>query len=221
MSLLLAVVGPVSALCLLMHSTFIVSCPMVFHLQVTPASMCMVMGLILPYLSALYSLDHILCSLDLSCSEYYEHLHVLEPALGPDAPVCTHMDGGSQATMCPHVDLLSHLCMFLASAHGPTLHVADACPHYLTGEGYLCVPDMQGGCMLIWCFYIPSLPATILSLDAAGCELGCQSWSCFSHFFGGLYFVWLHHCHHTSGDHVLLATPICIFELLVPPINSH
>ena len=60
-------------------------------------------------LSALYSLDHILHSLDISCSKYYECLHALEPALGPDAPIHAHMDGGSQATTCPHVDLLWHL----------------------------------------------------------------------------------------------------------------
>ena len=60
-------------------------------------------------LSALYGLDRILCSLDLSCSAYYDHLHVLEPALGPDTPICAHMDGGFQATTCPHVDLLWHL----------------------------------------------------------------------------------------------------------------
>ena len=62
-----------------------------------------------PFLLALYCLDHILRSLDLSRSAYYNHLHVLEPALGPDAPVCAHMDGGSQATTCPHVNLLWNL----------------------------------------------------------------------------------------------------------------
>ena len=171
-------------------------------------------------LSALYGLDRILHSLDLSCSAYYDCLHVLEPALGPDAPIHAHMDGGSQATTCPHVDLLWHLQMYLASIHVPALHVADAHPHhYLIGEGYLCVPYLQGGCMLIQCFYTPSLPATILSPDAAGCKLGCQGWS---HFFGGFCFVWLHHCHCTSGDCILQVTPIhdlLYSEPLVPPLT--
>ena len=104
--------------------------------------------------------------------------------------------------------------------HVPALHVADACPHYLTGEGYLCVPALQGGHTLIQCFYTPSLPATILSLDAAGHELGCCSWSCCLHFFGGSCFVWLHHCHQTSGDHILPVTSIhglLYSEPLFPP----
>ena len=110
--------------------------------------------------------------------------------------------------------------MYLASMRVPALHVADAHPHYLTGEGYLCVPDLQGGCTLIWCFYTLSLPATILSPDAAGHELGCWGWSYFSHFFGGSCFVWLHHCCHTSSDHVLPVTPIhgcCTLSHLFPP----
>ena len=57
--------------------------------------------------------------------------------------------------------------------HVPALHVTDAHPHYPTGEGYLCIPDLHGGYMLVQCFYTPSLPATILSLDAAGHEVGC------------------------------------------------
>ena len=173
-------------------------------------------------LSALYGVDRILHSLDVSHSAYYDRLHILEPALGPDAPVHAHMDGGSQATTCPHVDLLWHPCMYPASMHVPALHVADTHPHYLTGEGYLCVPDLQGGHMLIQCFYTPSLPATILSPDAAGHELGCQGWSCFSHFFGGSCFIRLHHCCHTSGDCVLPATPIhglLYSEPLVPPLT--
>ena len=56
--------------------------------------------------SALYGLNHILCSLELSCSASHTCLHALVPALGPAAPIYAHMGGDSPATMFPHVDLL-------------------------------------------------------------------------------------------------------------------
>ena len=65
------------------------------------------------------------------------------------------------------------------------------------------------------------------------CHHSLFSWCCWSGtllsrlvmfftFFGGSCFVWLHHCCHTSGDHVLLVTPIhglLYSELLVPPLT--
>ena len=105
---LLTVVALVSALCPLIRSTFSISCPLAFHLWVTP-SFHELNDVPDSPLSALCGLEQILRSLDVSRSAYYDRLHVLEPALGPDATVHPHMDGGSQATTCPHADLLWHL----------------------------------------------------------------------------------------------------------------
>ena len=81
----------------------------------------------------------------------------------------------------------------------PLLRVADKRPHRPTHEGYLCV-DSETGPTLLRTFLTPSLPATILSPDAACRENDCSGYTAISNCDGHNCSVTLRHCKRRSGD---------------------
>ena len=110
-----------------------------------------------------------------NCSTCYRELRQLGETIGSKSAVCAHLDGGA---MTLTTDLLNTLWYTRAIPHGSiVLAVADNRKHYPTKQGYLCVPTLgsTGGHVLILCYYTPTLPATIISPDAAGRALHCSS----------------------------------------------
>jgi hypothetical protein len=112
--------------------------------------------------------------------QFYHQLQSSEPALDKPAPLHAHMDGGSMVTTCDRLDYLWQVTWYSPTHHVPTLLVAcylvpsylpcscaDNHDHFPKGEGYLHVPTMHGSAS-VHCYYMPSLPAMIVSPDAMG-----------------------------------------------------
>ena len=85
-----------------------------------------------------------------------------------------HMDGGAQAST---TDCLEYLFHFWSLTGAPaTLKVADNTPHYPVGSGFLHITaNTAVGYIMAPTFYMPTLPATIISPSDLGSKLGCAS----------------------------------------------
>ena len=171
---------------------------------------------------ALYALDAQLRASGQSRSAFYQAIAQAEALLSSSAPTRAHVDSGSMATTTNNADILWHYTAYPSGSKAPVLKVADDYEHRPVGEGYLRVPvDNDHGYQMVKCFLTPSLPATIVSPDALGRQLGCRGYTSVSWFDGSDCFVHLHHCHWTSQD---LQIPLTLVRgllysqpLILPP----
>ena len=134
---------------------------------------------------ALYGIGDLVRTLQISAIDVYKELRVTQVELHPDLPPRAHVDGGAMAGTTDRLDMLWHYHEFTPEerAKAPRLKVADDHVHRPTGFGYLKLP-CEGTRNFIMAreFYTPEIPATIVSPDAAGEELGCKGYQTFSNF---------------------------------------
>ena len=120
--------------------------------------------------------------------EYYADLRSMSPLLSPDVAPRGHVDGGSVATV---TDALN--CLFCYRPFTPEelrtitrLKVADGTIHLPTGAGYLKVPCRNGPeFVFVKCYYVPQIPATILSPDSIAKSMKCSGYSTYSDLHNG------------------------------------
>ena len=132
---------------------------------------------------ALYQSHTDIRELDVRIEDYYADLRAISPLLSPAVAPRGHIDGGSLATI---TDDKAHL--FCYRPFTPTelrtvarLKVADGTVHLPTGVGYLKVPCRDGhDFVFVRCFYVPQIPATILSPDSIAKAMGCTGYSTYS-----------------------------------------
>ncbi len=110
--------------------------------------------------------------------------------------VRAHIDGGSMVTTTNDPTLVWYA---RPAVKPPLLRVADKRPHRSTHEGYICV-SADTGTTLVPTFLTPSLPATILSPDAACRDNGCSGYTAISNCDGHNCSVTMRHCKRRSGD---------------------
>jgi hypothetical protein len=152
---------------------------------------------------ALHSLDSQILSLQTSRTSHYQHLRQVDAIIGSKTSICAHLDGGA---MTSTTDLLRALWYATDIVRGSVvLAVADNRKHYPTKQGYLRVPTLDGD-TLVPCYYTSTLPATIISPDAAGRALHCQGYTSVSSFDGSACNVTLRHCQRTAQDVTMPAT---------------
>ena len=134
-------------------------------------------------IQALYQSHTDLRELDVCVVEYYADLRAISPLLSPAVAPRAHVDGGSIASI---TDDKSYL--FCYRPFTPTelrnvarLRVADGTIHLPTGVGYLKVPCRNGhDFVFVRSFYVPQIPATILSPDSIAKTMGCAGYSTYS-----------------------------------------
>jgi len=82
-----------------------------------------------------------------------------------------------------------------------TIKVANNTPHHLVGMGFLHLTAQNIlGYVMVPTFYMPMLPATILSPSYLSNKLGCQSFTSFTSFDNDNCYLTLHHRQHQSQD---------------------
>ena len=128
-------------------------------------------------LLALHALDEEIILRNISVDEFYKEQNSSSPLLSKNSPLLAHVDGGALATTC-------HLLYYIYCYHEytaeeakrvPRLKVADDTLHRPIGEGYLKVPCKgTPPYRFVKTFYTPPIPATIVSPDALGSDLGLQ-----------------------------------------------
>jgi hypothetical protein len=156
-----------------------------------------------PFARALHSFDAQILSLQTTRIAHYQHLRQVDAIIGSKTSICAHLDGGA---MTSTTDLLKSLWHVTNVVRGSVvLAVADNRKHYPTKQGYLRVPTLSGD-TLVPCYYTSTLPATIISPDAAGRALHCQGYTSVSSFDGSACNVTLRHCRRTAQDVELPAT---------------
>ena len=139
-------------------------------------------------LRALYQAKTDMADMQVSAVDYYEYLQVSTVELSPKMPPRGHVDGGALASTTDRKSYLWGYRDFtdeelLAT---PRLRVADDTVHIPTQPGYLKVPCSDGGqSRFVKTFFTPEIPATILSPDAMGRELGCKGYHTYSDFRKG------------------------------------
>ena len=139
-------------------------------------------------LRALHQLQADLLSLDVSAVEYCESLRITSVQLSPSMPPRGHIDGGALATT---TDRKSYLWSYRDFSDGelssvPRLRVADDTTHRPTGVGYICIPQSKTkGSKFVRSYYTPEIPATIVSPDAFGKDMGCRGYQTYSDFVDG------------------------------------
>jgi len=116
--------------------------------------------------------------------------------------------GGAQASTTDCFDYLYNYWPFLSSTM--TLKVADNTPHYPVGIGFLHLPAHNtAGFVMVSTFYMPTLPATILSPGDLGSKLDCQSFTSFTSFDNINCSLTLHHRQHQCQDIQIPLIVIC------------
>jgi len=117
-----------------------------------------------------------------------------------------HMDAGSMANTTNHTNYLWDFHSLVGSIM--TLCVADDSPHHPTGVGHLRVPTLgTPGFIMVRTFYMPSLPATILSPAAITSDSGCLGYSSFAHLDGHDCCLTLHGS--TSTSDITFSLQLC------------
>jgi hypothetical protein len=143
-----------------------------------------------PFARALHTFDAQILALGKTRSARYRELRQIDATIGSKTSICAHLDGGA---MTSTTDLLRALWHVRDIPRGSiVLAVADNRKHYPTKQGFLCVPTLDGSTLLP-CYYTPTLPATIISPDAAGRALHCQGYTSVSSFDGSSCNVTLRH----------------------------
>jgi hypothetical protein len=156
-----------------------------------------------PVARALHSFDAQILSLKTTRSAHYQHLRQVDAIIGSKSAIRAHLDGGA---MTSTTDLLRSLWYVSDIVRGSVvLAVADNRKHYPSKQGYLRVPTVDGDA-LIPCYYTSTLPATIISPDAAGKALHCQGYTSVSLFDGSECNVTLRHCRRVAQDVAIPAT---------------
>lgn len=159
-----------------------------------------------PATRALHALGSQIRDMKLSHSARYHELRQIDTVIGSKTDVVAHIDAGAMTSTTDLLKLLWHVTDI--SIGSIVLAVADGHKHYPTKLGYLRVSTHTGndGSTLIPCYYTPTLPATIISPDAAGRSLHCQGYTSVSTFDGSLCNVTLRHCRRSAQDVVIPAT---------------
>ena len=165
------------------------------------------MGTVDPAVRALYALDYTLAQTRTSRSQYYQELRDEESLLAKSAPLRAHLDGGAMVSTTDRASALWNLRELSPEAR-PTLRVADDHKHRPTHQGYLKVQvDNAKGYEFVHCYFTPSLPATIISPDAASRQFNCRGYQSVSVRSNepGSCSVTLNHCRRSSEDIVFPA----------------
>ncbi len=139
-------------------------------------------------MQALHQFKVDLLSMDISAVDYYQYLQVSTVELSPTIPPRGHVDGGALATTTDRKNYLwaYHELSEEERSHVPRLRVADNTVHVPTGVGFLKVPcEKNGTTKFVRSYYTPEIPATILSPNAMGEEMGCQGYQTYSDFRKG------------------------------------
>ena len=176
-----------------------------------------------PSVKALHGLDFTLAALGQSRREFYQTFRCEHPDFNRRHHVQGHLDGGAMATTTNRLHLLWHVEDI--PHRSVILKVADNHPHYPQKQGYLCVPtpDTSTGTTLVPCYFTPSLPATIISPDAAGRALGCHGYTSLSLFDTGNCEVRLVQCRNFEQDVIIPATlqrGLLFTSPLIPPSRA-
>jgi len=102
------------------------------------------------------------------------------------------MDARSMAST---INCSNYLWNYHPLHNSDTTQVADNTPHQLHGIGYLKIPILgHPDTILVCTFYMPSLPATIISPSSIASNAGCLCYSSFAQLDGQSCCLTLHGC---------------------------
>lgn len=129
------------------------------------------------------------------CCLGYQETEQSDPTWHVD--VCAHIDDNSMVTTTSDPTLVWHARPVVKP---PLLRVANKCPHQEpTHKGYMCI-GTETGPTLVPTYLTPSLPATILSPDAACRDNDCSGYTAISNCDGHNCSVTPRHSKQRSGD---------------------
>ena len=132
----------------------------------------------------------------------YATIRRVEVLLQNHLPPRGHVDGGAMTSCTDRLEYLwsYHSCTPAERELLPELTVADGTKHRPFGYGYLKIPIIESpGYLFVRTYYVPQIPATILSPDRMGRALRCRGYHTYSDFVDNRASMELTDCQRCDG----------------------